>query len=160
MKFTTIVGEEIEIDCPGCSNRDFSKLQALRILDTKLWAVGQDYELAYPGLIVIAPMRRVSNYADLTDEEILEFNQLMKISKQAISDLFHCNNICYTFYEKQNGHFHMVIIPLHGLVKLENKYSALSELMQKAPEIKADKKLMAEVLLYVDKLRIYFKERF
>lgn len=82
-------------------------------------------------MIVISPMRHVSNYMDLTPEELNELRELTVHAKKAIVKIFNCSKIAYMFYEKPNGHVHFVIIPLHGLVKIEDKYSVLGELIKK-----------------------------
>ena len=157
MKITTIFDEEIDTPCAGCIVTDNSKFKEGRIYQTKLWDISQDFEIAYPGMIVLSPMRHVSNYMDLTEPEIQELNILLSHCKKAISEIFNSQNIAYMFYEKPNGHIHFVIIPLHGLVEIKDKYSVLGELMAKSEELKNNKTNMDQVTNTIQKLKNYFQ---
>ncbi len=157
MKFTTIFGDVIDTPCIGCVVMDNSKFKEGRIFQTKLWDVSQDFEIPYPGMIVISPMRHVSNYMDLSDEEMHELHQLTIFCKKACMDIFDCQKLAYMFYEKPNGHVHFVIIPLHGLVEINDKYAVLSELFSKAPTLLNDKQNMQRVVTAIDNLRTYFQ---
>lgn len=66
--------------------------------------------------------------------------------------------IAYMFYEKPNGHIHFVIIPLHSLVEIKDKYSILGELMFKAEYLRMDEKNMVQVIKAINDLRKYFKD--
>lgn len=157
MKFKTIFNEEIDTFCAGCVVMDNTKFKEGRIYQSKLWDLSQDFEIAYPGMVVLSPMRHVSNYMDLTDDEIKELNVLMAHCKKAISQTFGCEKIAYMFYEKPNGHVHFVVIPLHGLVEVKEKYSVLGELMAKAEKLRKDKENMAKVIEAINQFRNYFK---
>ncbi len=157
MKFTTIFGELIDTPCVGCIVADKSKFKEGRIFQTKLWDISQDFEIPYPGMIVISPLRHVSNYMDLSNEELQELYQLTVFCKKAITDIFNCQKIAYMFYEKPNGHVHFVIIPLHGLVEINDKYAVLSELFAKAPFLLKNEQNMQHVIKAIDYLRTYFQ---
>ena len=157
MKFTTIFGELIDTPCVGCIVADNSKFKEGRIFQTQLWDISQDFEIPYPGMIVISPLRHVSNYMDLSDEELHELHQLTIICKKAIMDIFNCQKIAYMFYEKPNGHVHFVIIPLHGLVEINDKYAVLSELFAKAPSLLKDEQNIQRVLKTIHDLKVYFQ---
>lgn len=157
MKFTTIFNEEINTPCAGCIVTDNTKFEDGRIYQSSLWDMSQDFEIAYPGMIVISPLRHVSNYMDLTKNELQELNTLLSHCKKAIIKIFNCEKVAYMFYEKPDGHIHFVIIPLHNLVKINNKYAVLAELMTKAEELKNNKANMDKVTEAIKKFRDYFK---
>ena len=156
MQFKTIFNEELNVHCAGCVVMDNSKFKDGRIYQSKFWDLSQDFEIAYPGMMVISPMRHVANYTDLTEEEIRELYLLMKYCKNALSDIFDCSKFANMFYEKPNGHIHFVIIPLHGLIKIENKYAVLAELMAKIDELRKNEDNMKTVVDTINKLRKYF----
>ena len=157
MKFTTIFDEEIDTPCAGCIVTDKTKFKAGRIYQSKLWDLSQDFEIAYPGMVVLSPMRHVSNYMDLTKDELQELNNLLAHCKKAILKIFNCEKVAYMFYEKPDGHIHFVVIPLHNLIKIENKYAVLEELMTKSAELKNDKDNMAKVTATIKKFKTYFQ---
>ncbi len=157
MQLTTIFNEEIETPCAGCIVLDNTKFKEGRIYQTKLWDISQDFEIAYPGMIVLSPLRHVSNYAELTSQEQQELNTLLIHSKKAIVKIFNCEKLAYTFYEKPNGHIHFVIIPLHGLIEIKDKYSVLGELIAKSEELKNNKDNMQNVNKAIKQLRTYFQ---
>jgi diadenosine tetraphosphate (Ap4A) HIT family hydrolase len=157
MKLTTIFNEEIDTTCAGCIVLDNTKFKEGRIHQSKLWDISQDFEIAYPGMIVLSPLRHVSNYAELTSQELQELNTLLIHSKKAIVKIFNCEKLAYIFYEKPNGHIHFVIIPLHGLVEIKDKYSVLSELIAKSEELKSNKDNMLNVNKAIKQLKTYFQ---
>ena len=158
MKFTTIFNEEIDTHCAGCIVSDSRKFKEGRIYQSKLWDLSQDFEIAYPGMVVLSPMRHVSDYMSLTDNELEELKILTIHCKQAIKNIFDCEKIAYMFYEKPNGHVHFVIIPLHGLVKVKDKYSVLGELMSKAEYLRTNKENIAQVTKAIAEFKKYFME--
>ena len=109
-------------------------------------------------MVVLSPMRHVSANMDLTEDELKELNTLMVHCKKAIQMTFDCDKIAYMFYEKPNGHIHFVIIPLHGLVEIQDKYSVLGELMSKAKILRSNEKNMAQVTTTIKKFREYFEQ--
>ena len=157
MKLITIFNEEIETPCAGCIVADKTKFVAGRIYQSNLWDISQDFEIAYPGMVVISPLRHVSNYADLTSDEIQELNTLLVHCKKAILEIFNCEKIAYMFYEKPNGHIHFVIIPLHNMIEIKDRYSVLGELMSKTEELRNDQKNMNRVTETIKKFREYFQ---
>lgn len=158
MKFTTIFGEKIDVKCAGCVVLDASKFKEGRIYQSRLWDLSQDFETPYPGMVVISPMRHVSNYMDLSKEELDELHKLTIETKKAIMEIFGCRKMAYMFYEKPDGHVHFVIIPLHGLVQVDDKYSVLGELIKKTPELLENEDNMYRVKDAIAKLRAHFKK--
>lgn len=156
MKFTTIFNEDIDTPCAGCVVMDNKKFKEGRIYQSKLWDLSQDFEIAYPGMVVLSPMRHVSAYMDLTEDEIKELNSLTIHCKKAIKKIFDCEKVAYTFYEKPNGHIHFVIIPLHGLIEIKDKYSVLGELISKAKDLRTDKENMTKLAETIINFREYF----
>lgn len=61
------------------------------------------------------------------------------------------------FYEKPNGHIHFVIIPLHNMIEIKDRYSVLGELMSKTKELRNDQKNMNRVTETIKKFREYFQ---
>lgn len=108
-------------------------------------------------MVVVSPLRHISNYADLTSDEVQELNTLLAHCKKAILEIFNCKKISYMFYEKPNGHIHFVIIPLHNLITIEDRYSVLGELMRKAKKLKNDKAIMKQVTDAIGKYKNYFQ---
>ena len=157
MNFTTIFNEKIDISCAGCLVKDNTKFKEGRIYQSKLWDLSQDFEIAYPGMVVLSPLRHVSNYMDLTREELKEFDNLLSHCKKAIKEIFDCEKVAYMFYEKPNCHVHFVIIPLHGLIEIKDKYSVLAELMSKAEDLRADTENMHLVVKTINDFREYFR---
>lgn len=156
MKLTTIFNEEIDTPCAGCIVTDNTKFKDGRIYQSKLWDLSQDFEIAYPGMVVLSPLRHVSNYMDLTTDELQELSTLLSHCKKAILKIFDCPKVAYMFYEKPDGHIHFVIIPLHNLVKIKSKYAVLEELMEKATELKTDTTNMQKVTETIKQFRSYF----
>lgn len=157
MNFTTIFNEKIDISCTGCLVKDNTKFKEGRIYQSKLWDLSQDFEIAYPGMVVLSPLRHVSNYMDLTKKEVSELSNLLSHCKRVIKKIFDCEKAAYMFYEKPNGHVHFVIIPLHGLIEIKDKYSVLGELMSKAENLRADTENMHLVVKTINDFREYFR---
>ena len=158
MKYITVFGEELKIDCIGCTVAQKAQFTEGRIHQTKLWNLAQDFEIAYPGMIILSPLRHVCNFTDLTPDEQQELNMLLSHCKKAIMKIFNCEKVAYMFYEKPSGHIHFIVIPLHGLVEIKNKYAVLAELMDKMEMLRNDKENIAQVVSTISKLRAYFKD--
>ena len=156
MKLTTFWGEELNSDCIGCYVGNKSNFQQGRICQTKFWNLGQDIEIAYPGMLVFSPLRHIFSFDDLTPEEFQEWQQLMIKSKQAIREIFGCEKVAYAFYESSNLHIHFIIIPLHGEVMVKDKYSIIRELMDRADELRENQQNLKRVFEVIEKMRNYF----
>lgn len=158
MKFKTIFNEEINVECAGCVVMDNSKFVEGRIFQTKLWDLSHDYEIPYPGMIVVSPMRHVSNYMDLSKEELDELHKFFVLIKKATLEIYNSTKMANIWYEKENGHVHFVFIPLHGLVEIKDKYSVLGELITKTPELLKDANNMQMVVDGIAKFKKYFSD--
>lgn len=156
MEYTTIFNEKVDTPCIGCYVTDKTKFNEGRIFQSKLWNVSQDFEIAYPGMIILSPLRHVSFYMDLTDDELKELKFLTVYCKKAIQKIFNCEKAAYMFYEKPNSHIHFIVIPLHGLIEIKDKYSILGELMAKTEDLRTDKENMARVTKAINGFREYF----
>lgn len=159
MKFETIFGENIEIECMGCVVSNAELFKKGRIFQTELFDISQDFEIALPGMMVVSPMRHIPNIEALTDDELAELGLLTVYCKRALIDLWECENVVYQLYEKPNCHIHLVIMPLWKDLKINNKYAVLAELMERKDALKADKANLAKVEDYVLRLRKWFAER-
>ncbi len=158
MRFKTIFNEEINVDCAGCVVMDNTKFVEGRIFQTKLWDLSHDFETPYPGMVVVSPMRHVSNYMDLDKAEIDELHKFFVLIKKATLEIYNCTKMANMFYEKPNGHVHFVFIPLHDLVSIDDKYSVLGELIKKTPELLQNKENMQRVIDDIAKFKNYFNK--
>ena len=77
-------------------------------------------------------------------------------SKQAIREIFGCEKVAYAFYESSNLHIHFIIIPLHGEVKIKDKYAIIRELMDRADELRENQQNLKRVFEVIEKMRNYF----
>ena len=156
MEFKTIFGEIISADCLGCSDRNVPALKKLQIAEMKNWRVEQDIELAYPAMIILVPKRHVSNYADLSSDELQELNELIVKSKNNIKKLFQVDRFVYMFWERPNGHFHFLIMPVFDFMNIKNRAGILSEITERNSDFTGDKEHMKLVAETIDKLRNLF----
>ena len=157
MKYITAFNKEIDTPCIGCTVAENIHFKEGQIHQSKLWNLAQDFEIAYPGMIILSPTRHVSTYTDLTKNELKELQVLITHCKKAIKRIFNCDKVAYMFYEKPTGHIHFIIIPLHGLVEIKDKYAVLAELMAKTKALRNDKENMTQVINAISKLKDYFK---
>lgn len=56
------------------------------------------------------------------------------------------------------GHVHFIIVPMHGIIKYENKYSIVKELQDVRKELKNNKENMKLVLDTISKMREWFSK--
>ena len=77
-------------------------------------------------------------------------------SKQVIREIFGCEKVAYAFYESANLHIHFIIIPLHGEVKVQDKYAIIRELMDRADELRENQQNLKRVFEVIEKMRNYF----
>ena len=78
VKVKSIEGEEKDINCIGCALQSGEiKSPGGLILETAHFDVQQDYEIPIPGFLVIASKRHIVGFADFTEEERLDFINLL-----------------------------------------------------------------------------------
>ena len=157
MEFITVFGDVVRVDCLGCVDRTLPSVSKFLIHETDHFIVEQDLELAYPALVVLVPKRHISNYEEMTQEEILELSNLIVKSKKIIQSIFDVDRFAYMFYERPNGHFHFIIIPLLPDMKIKEKSGVLAEIIQRNDELKRDVSNMTLVSETIKYLRVLFK---
>ncbi len=159
MDFTTIFGDVVRVDCLGCVDRTLPSVSKFLIHETDSFFVEQDLELAYPALVVLVPKRHISSYAELTQTEILELSNLIVESKKNIQQLFEVDRFAYMFYERPNGHFHFIIIPLFLSMKIKEKSGVLAEIIQRNNELKSDEDNMKLTSKTISDLKLLFNKK-
>lgn len=154
METEAIFNDYIKPKCIGCRIAQVNDFAENIIYKSKLWSVFQDVDIAYPGLIVLAPNRHVYSFAGLEEEEHRELFYLMLKVKEALFLIFHCDDFLYTVHETPGQHLYFKIIPIHGLIKLKDDTISLSE--KAKDKLRSNIKNMEIIDVTIDKMRHFF----
>lgn len=99
--------------CVFCTNPDVKKREIMR--NKYAWAFPTNIPIV-PGHVLVCPIRCVSNFDDLTSEEVIAIFDLQKKLKNSLNKAFGAEGFNYAWNENKVGgqavpHFHLHILP-------------------------------------------------
>lgn len=109
----------IESDCPACAyaRHEFS-LPCGMAYEDDMCTVSQDWQLPISGMMIVAPIRHVKLFEEMTKEERVYLfevvnNVISILRKAGVSKDFNV-----IFEEKKSIHFHIWILPRDGFKEI------------------------------------------
>ncbi len=126
------------------------------IITTKLFNVGQDWEVPIPGFFIIAPLRKLKSISEFSDEEANEFINLIRKVRKGMMDILKIEEV-YFFQNEDTEHgFHLWIFPRHAwMEKFGRKIQSVRPIMNYAKENMLSDNILKEVEDYVEKMKKY-----
>ena len=126
------------------------------IISTKLFVVGQDWEVPIPGFFILAPLRKVRSIADFTDEELSEFAHLLRKVRYGMRDVLHIDDV-YLFQNEDTEHnFHVWLFPRHKwMERFGRKIQSVRPIMNYAVENMSIDDVAKQVKDCVTKMQIF-----
>ncbi len=106
------------------------------IITTKYFDVHQDWEVPIPGFFVIAPLRKLKSIDEFTDEESIEFINLVRKIRKGMRDVLKIEEV-YFFQNEDTQHelFHLWIFPRHKwMEEFGKKIQSVRPIMNYAKE--------------------------
>lgn len=124
------------------------------IITTKLFKVGQDWEIPIPGFYIIAPLRKINSISEFTDEESIEFINLIKTVRKGMREALKIEEV-YLFQNEDTEHnFHLWIFPRHAwMEQFGRKIESVKPIMEYAKENMINEPYIKEVKESVSKMR-------
>lgn len=113
VKIIDIGGTEHEINCIACAiQSEEVTLPVERIAVTKYFVAEQDFEYPIEGFVIIASKRHVKSILEFTDEEQLEFTQLLIECRKAMKEKLGIEEVTIVQEEtSSSSHFHVWLFP-------------------------------------------------
>ena len=126
-------------------------------MKTKLFTVGQDWETPIPGFFIISPLRKVRSIAEFTDEEAIEFVNILRRLRKGMEEVLGIKDV-YLFENEDTGshNFHLWVFPrLEWMEKFGRKIESVEPIMTYAKEHMMTDEIFGEVRDYVKRMEKY-----
>lgn len=126
------------------------------IITTKLFNVGQDWEVPIPGFFIIKPLRNIKAIDEFTDEEAAEFINLIREVRKGMRDVLKIKEV-YFFQNEDTEHgFHLWVFPRHKwMEKFGRKIQSVRPIMDYAKENMLSDNVFTEVKESIKKMKEY-----
>jgi len=114
------------------------------IITTKLFNVAQDWEVPIAGFFIVAPLRKIKSISEFTDEEAIEFINLIKKVRKGMRQVLKIEEV-YLFQNEDTEHgFHFWIFPrFDWMEKFGRKIQSVRPIINYAKENMLDQKIDA-----------------
>ena len=128
------------------------------IIITKLFNIHQDWEVPIPGFFVLAPIRKIRSISEFTDEESIEFMNLLRKIREGMREVLKINDV-YLFQNEDSEHgFHLWIFPrLSWMDKFGRKIQSVRPIMEYAKENVVSDDVFKEIKKQVRMMKEYMK---
>ena len=129
------------------------------IITTKLFNIGQDWEVPIPGFFIIAPLRKMNSISEFTNEEAVEFMNLIRRVRRGMRDILEIEEV-YLFQNEDGEYgFHFWIFPRHDWMEnFGRKIQSVRPSMNYAKENMLSDDIIKEVRDYVKKMKKYMSD--
>ncbi len=124
------------------------------IITTRLFNVGQDWEIPIPGFFIIAPLRKLKSIDEFTDEEAIEFINLIRKVRKGMRNILKIKEV-YLFQNEDTEHgFHLWMFPRYDwMEKFGRKIQSVRPIINYAKENMLSNDVFNEVREYVEKMK-------
>lgn len=128
------------------------------VIDTAYFQINQDWEVPIPGFFILAPKRKIKSISEFTDEESIEFMNLLRKIRKGMKEILDIKNVYLFQNEDTDWDFHLWIFPRYNrMEKFGNKIESVRPIMNYAKENMITDEIIKEVKEYVSKMKEYMK---
>jgi diadenosine tetraphosphate (Ap4A) HIT family hydrolase len=111
-KITLSNGKTVEVECLSCAlTSGLVEPDGGVILETEHFHAHQDVAYPIEGLVILASKRHIKGLDELTDEELLEYINIMTAIRKAQRAVLGIDYIYYFYNEDTTHHFHTWMVP-------------------------------------------------
>ncbi|MDF2787955.1 MAG: diadenosine tetraphosphate hydrolase [Neobacillus sp.] len=111
-KITLSNGKIVEVECLSCAlTSGLIEPDGGVIIETKHFHAHQDVAYPIEGLVILASKRHIKCLDELTDEERLEYINIMTSIRKAQREVLGIDYIYYFYNEDTTHHFHTWMVP-------------------------------------------------
>jgi diadenosine tetraphosphate (Ap4A) HIT family hydrolase len=130
-----------------------------KVIITKHFDVHQDWYIPIEGFFIIASRRKIRSVEEFTEEEAIEFIQLLKRLRRGMKQILGIEDV-YIFQNEDTVHdFHLWVFPRHKWMdRFGRKIESVRPIMKYALENRADDAAISEVRAATSKMK-YFMEK-
>jgi diadenosine tetraphosphate (Ap4A) HIT family hydrolase len=111
-KLTLSNGKTVEVECLSCAlTSGLIEPDGGVIIETEYFHAHQDVAYPIEGLVILASKRHVKCLDELTDEESLDYINVMKRIREAQRGVLGIEYVYYFYNEDTTHHFHTWMVP-------------------------------------------------
>lgn len=148
-------GRSFEIECLSCAIiSGLIEPTGGVIVETKNFHAHQDVAYPIPGLVILASKRHFYCMDELTQEEQLEYIQLISKIREAQRNLLGIEKVYYFYNEDTNHHFHLWMVPRYEwMYEFGKSVESVRPVLLHARNNLNNEENMKEVIDAISKLR-------
>ena len=129
------------------------------IITTKLFTVGQDWEIPIPGFFIISPSRKIDSITDFTEKEAVEFLDILRKVRRGMKDILGIKKVYLVQKEGSEYGFHFWLFPRYDWMKrFGDSISSIVPIAKYAKENMVSDDVLEEVRNSVRKMRDYMSK--
>ncbi len=130
-----------------------------KVMRTRLFDVGQDWETPIPGFFVIAPLRKIHSISEFTDREAVEFTNILRKLRTGMKDVLKIKDV-YLFENEDTAHsFHFWVFPRYRwMEKFGRKIESVRPIIEYAKKNMTKDSDLKEVRNSVKKMANFMKK--
>lgn len=111
-KITLSNGKTIEVECLSCAvTSGLIEPDGGVVIETEHFHAHQDVAYPIKGLIILASKRHIKCFDELTEEEKLDYINILTKIRKAQRDVLGIEHVYYFYNEDTTHHFHTWMVP-------------------------------------------------
>jgi diadenosine tetraphosphate (Ap4A) HIT family hydrolase len=111
-KITLSNGKTVEVECLSCAlTSGLVEPDGGVIVETKYFHAHQDVAYPIEGLVILASKRHITCFDELTEEEKLDYINLLTRIRKAQREVLGIEHVYYFYNEDTTHHFHTWMVP-------------------------------------------------
>ncbi|WP_053218332.1 HIT family protein [Virgibacillus senegalensis] len=105
-------GKTVEVECLSCAlTSRMIEPEGGAIIETAFFHAHQDVAYPIKGLVILASRRHIKGMDELTEEERLDYIQLLANIRKAQREVLGIESVYYFYNEDTTHHFHTWMVP-------------------------------------------------
>lgn len=114
-KITLSNGNTVEVECLSCAlTSGMIEPDGGVVVETEHFHAHQDVAYPIKGLIILASKRHIKGFDELTEEEKLDYINLLTKIRRAQREVLGIEYVYYFYNEDTTHHFHTWMVPRYG----------------------------------------------
>lgn len=111
-KITLANGNTVEVECLSCAiTSGLVEPDGGVIVETEHFHAHQDVAYPIKGLVILASKRHVYGLDELSEEEMIDYMNLIRRIRKAQRDVLGIEHVYYFYNEDTSHHFHTWMVP-------------------------------------------------
>jgi diadenosine tetraphosphate (Ap4A) HIT family hydrolase len=154
-KITLSNGQNVEVECLSCAlTSGMIKPDGGVIVETKYFHAHQDVAYPVEGLVILASKRHITCFDELTEEEKLDYINLLTRIRKAQREVLGIEYVYYFYNEDTTHHFHTWMVPRYEwMYEFGRSVESVRPVLLHARESMNDGENIKKVLSGIDLLR-------